>query len=490
MQIADARDCLRLSVAAICVLAHASGPAIPAECEVGTTRQLFLDDYVIAQMDGVKRVVNQPQRYPGNPIMGRDFHWEESSVDIPLVVLDPHTGLYHMYYRAYPISDQGDGLRYTCYARSTDGIHWEKPKLGFATYMDGTTENNILFPTHDGYGSFCPQAASIDPDPPSPDRRFVMVYKDGASEMAAVSPDGLHWTNVADIGDFRRDTLPTPPTPNPKYLFLHQNWVTGELDHRYRGVWRSESNDLVTWGGAGWAFRRLPDDSPDLEFYSASTDLVTANTYCGLHLAYVMLFPTDPAGAKLEDGTRMAGPLYLELAVSRDTINWTRVGRGQAFLPLGPPGSWDDGMIVGISGPFILGDEMRFYYGGWDIDHAETNGTAAIGMATLRRDGFVSIEPEGKSGSLLTKPFRLEGDRLVLNADAGSGKVLVEVIRPNGRPIRGFAAGDRRPITSDGLDQEVTWTSGRTLAELHGKRVALRFRLEGGAKLYAFQVQP
>ncbi len=459
-------------------------PAISARLEIGTQKQLFLDDYVIEKMDGLKRIVNQPQRYPGNPIVGRDYHWEEGSVDIPLVVFDPETGLYQMYYRAYPTTDG----RYTCYARSTDGIHWEKPMLGFATYQDGKTENNILFPTHDGYGSFCPQAASIDPDPPSPDRRFVMVYRDDASEMTVVSPDGLHWTNVANIGDFRRDTLPTPPTVNPKYLFLHQNWVTGELDHRYRGVWRSESNDLVTWGGAGWAFRRQPGDSPDLEFYSAGTDLVTANTYHGLHLAYVIMFPTDPEGAKLEDGTRMAGPLYMELAVSRDTIHWTRVARGQPFLPVGPPGSWDDGMIVGISGPFVVGDRMRFYYGGWNRTHAEEKGTAAIGMATLRLDGFVHIEPAEKEGSITTKSFKLAGAGLEVNADGRGGAILVEVLRPNGRPIPGLSADECIPIVADGLRQQVRWNSKRKLGTLKGWPIRLRFHLAGSARLYAFQI--
>ena len=49
-----------------------------------------------------------------------------------------------------------------------------------------------------------------------------------------------------------------------------------------------------------------------------------------------------------------------------------------------------------------------------------------IGLAKLRLDGFISVDAGGKEGVLLTEPFKFEGDKLVINADATGGEVAVE----------------------------------------------------------------
>ena len=40
-----------------------------APLEIGTNKQLFIDDYIIDHTLGVVRTLNQPAKYIGNPVM-------------------------------------------------------------------------------------------------------------------------------------------------------------------------------------------------------------------------------------------------------------------------------------------------------------------------------------------------------------------------------------------------------------------------------------
>ena len=44
--------------------------------EIGTRKQLFIDDYVIDETRGVTRNLNQPDKYAGNPFMIPLYPWE------------------------------------------------------------------------------------------------------------------------------------------------------------------------------------------------------------------------------------------------------------------------------------------------------------------------------------------------------------------------------------------------------------------------------
>ena len=46
--------------------------------EIGTKKQLFIDDLVIDEVHGVTRNLNQPAKYVGNPIMIPLHPWEEA----------------------------------------------------------------------------------------------------------------------------------------------------------------------------------------------------------------------------------------------------------------------------------------------------------------------------------------------------------------------------------------------------------------------------
>ena len=454
--------------------------------EIGHTKQLFFDDTIVAGMEGVRKVVNQPQRHPGNPLIVPGHPWEGRASVSPTVLYVPDAGQFYMYYWTH---GGMEGHIYTCLARSADGLHWEKPVLGLHEGPDGTKQNNIVLR---GEGNTArTRYVVLNPNAESADEAFVAMYIDNVpnlTEFIATSPDGIHWETVHRIGDLRNVTG-SPPTPNPPFFLVEQKWLVGELDHRYRAIWRTESRDLRTWGGGTWAVRRDAEDPPDLEFYHAVSHFMGSQTYHGFHLGYYFPYHTDPEGEKKTDGVRMAGTIDTALMVSRDTIDWLRIGRGKPFLPLGAPGTWEGGMVFGAP-ETVVGDEIRFYYSGFEKEHSAEENAGGVGLATLRADGFVSIEPEAGEGTLTTKPFELAGSRLEVNVDASEGQLRVSVLRGDGQPIAGLGAEEGRPLTADGLRQNVEWTAGKALTSRRGTTVRLRFHLAGRAKLYAFQIEP
>ena len=109
------------------------------------------------------------------------------------------------------------------------------------------------------------------------------------------------------------------------------------------------------------------------------------------------------------------------------------------------------------------------------------------GLATLRRDGFASMETDGE-GELVTRPLKFSGKCLFVNLDAAGGELLVEVADRRGIVIEPFSLANCRPVRADSTRERVAWNGG-DLAALAGREVRFRFRLRHG-KLYAFWVSP
>jgi hypothetical protein len=137
-----------------------------------------------------------------------------------------------------------------------------------------------------------------------------------------------------------------------------------------------------------------------------------------------------------------------------------------------------------------VGDQLYIYYSGVNGPHSGPKFPAdtivrthkpAIGLATLRRDGFVSLDAGADGGWLLTRPFALAERRLHLNVNASNGSCVVALCDADGRALPGFEQS--QPITGDNVDAEVMWPSVQPLAV--GGAVALRIALVE-ASLYSY----
>jgi hypothetical protein len=109
-----------------------------------------------------------------------------------------------------------------------------------------------------------------------------------------------------------------------------------------------------------------------------------------------------------------------------------------------------------------------------------------------RLDGFVSADaPYEREGTIVTRPFTFEGDRLVLNINTGGmGYALVGLADENGKPIEGFTVDDCVYINGNFVEHTVEWLGkGTDVSSLAGKPVRLMIKLRG-ASLFAMQFVP
>jgi len=183
------------------------------------------------------------------------------------------------------------------------------------------------------------------------------------------------------------------------------------------------------------------------------------------------------------------GVVDIQLATSRNARHWDRRIR-TPFIPTTPKeGAWDYGNNAPATNPPIrVGDELWFYYSGRGTHHDEVPNTGAIGLGTLRVDGFVSMDAGAQGGVLTTKPLRLTGRTLCINADAAGGRLLVEVMGQDGNVVAPFSTANCESLTSDAIRHAVRWRGATDLASIGDRIVRLRFRL-AGASLYAFWVE-
>jgi hypothetical protein len=259
------------------------------------------------------------------------------------------------------------------------------------------------------------------------------------------------------------------------------------------------------------------DDGP--EWYIAQFYTMRHFPYEGMYIGLLQKFDVSgfpPNYKKILTAGGEDGLGYYELVSSRDTEHWGRTGNRDVFLPVGEVGTWEAGWLDFPQPPLIVGDEIWIYYGAYHETHstpwiqsdqpdqaardsavarlnkqAKEKGmkysASAIGLATLRLDGWVSIDAGKKEGTLTTKPFVFEGDQLIINAQASQGVVAVEILDQAGRPRSGFARSDCDVFSGDAVRHTVTWNGRAGLPQRGDMPIRLRFYLRN-AKLFSFTV--
>jgi hypothetical protein len=120
----------------------------------------------------------------------------------------------------------------------------------------------------------------------------------------------------------------------------------------------------------------------------------------------------------------------------------------------------------------------------------------STGLATLRRDGFASMDwlPDqarvirrpATAGTLITRPIKFSGKHLFVNADAKGGDLRVEVLDASGRVLAPLTRDACVPVNADGTRLPVAWARG-SIGDVAGQEVRLRFSMSRG-RVYAFWV--
>ena len=517
-----------------------------APIEIGSTRQLFLDDHIVDTMDGVARQFHRPTRWEGNPVIHADQPWERGGGGVYLfggtVMYDEEDGLFKMWYRtSLPMEASAsralrepEGVYKACYAVSDDGIYWHKPALGL-TEFDGSRDNNLLPPSIEGMKQIRRPNLIKDYEEPDPERRYKMLYMDNFKGKWALSKgfsrDGITWRmNVGTPHIFERPIAPNGilfgwDPRRREYVHYHRKSgtmpadVDGRRVRRKYAVMRTSSPDFETWGHTDEAMAASETDPPN---WSPSHGVDLAGILYADDL-YVGAVDTVAAyhveDAPPEQWERVYANEYAEyrteLVMSRDGAAWRRAAPFWEFMRPGTWGAWDSDHI-GMTKPILYQDDLLIYYSGSNVPMGSNvpshplsgvintirNGqwmAHAIGLAKLRLDGFASMDAYEGGGVLTTKTMVFRGRRLEVNVRAPAapfgqqlrpaspyGAFDVSILDDAGRPIEGYSSDRCDTFTGDERRHVVTWGGNDRVDALAGRPIRLRFHLRNAA-LYAFQ---
>ena len=440
--------------------------------DIGTDRQLFVDDYWIDESSGVKRKLHSPQKK--ETVLKPEKPWEQRFVSWVGTMKDGDK--FKAYYRCSNLGE-GGGREITAYQESYDGIHWEKPNLGLMEY-EGSKDNNIVW-----MGPGANMAPFKDPNPQVPDdeRYKSIVRKRGL--LALLSPDGLRWRlaqekPISTDGPFDTFNLAFWDPWREEYV-AYARGVGGNEGSFHGGVrWvrRATSKDFRSWT----PLENI--DAGDAPFEHLYTNpCVPYERASGTYLMFPSRFEPDrepqpdwPAGPGLNDIVFMS---------SRDGVNFDRSFMEAIIRPGLDRDNWHERGIYVDPGLVQTSPTELSVYGSehWRLP------TMRIVRYAFRMDGFVSVNACYGGGEFTTRPFTFEGNELELNYSTSAvGSVKVEIQDAEGRPQPGFTLDDCPEMFADLIEGKVAWENGSDVSSLAGLPVRLRFALMD-ADLYAFK---
>lgn len=436
----------------------------------------FIDESEVTLKQQLYRMVHPARRESLEPVLPANGQDEGTAIGYAAAVRPEPDGPFLLYYMCH-----GDGrLRL---ARSGDGRKWERRGAALTEPDQYAVDNMAVVPVGRGADPwFCGAC------------RAGYVYCRG-SKTEGGAPRGLHLVRSLDgehlevrkpgilpgVGD--RSSLYFDPVDQIYGLISRPSgrmpgFRRGEL-HRVRtaNLWRSR--DLVDWENHGIVLAYDERDRHDVEIYG-----MQPFRHGNRLLAWVEVY------------YRGVERLDTQLAHSRDGLHWKRVEPRDPALAMGGEGAWDSHWAVPTNNPpFTAGDRMLVLYSGSGTKHgSKDRHRRGIGLASLRRDGWVSLEAGRQEGVVVTRPLPLEQPmRLELNANCYSGYITVEVMAAmdgqESTPLAGYSQDLSRMEQVDGVRLPVHWGEQTVVPAQPASRCYLRFAMQQ-ASFFAYRWVP
>jgi len=512
---------------------------------LGDRKYLFIDDAIVDESENITFNVNPPKidrmvmELEGiDEGMKGEWDWFRKHLNI----LEDDEGLIRLY---LPVDHIYLGV-----FLSRDGVHFEAPDLG----MEHNGRMNIVLPEPVGTGTVI-----IDPNAP-PEHRWKYItgyHKRGV--YVYTSPDGYNFSRyklallpfrgatqndvVYDdqrqqyLGYWRSGFARTPGWHTQREFVLSISDdikppmsftpVSAEEQHKEaqrrrlsRGRPWYLDNGPLTPGKFGIEFP--PVFSPDDEFDGASGGIYNPkvlkypwapDTYLAFPIFYFHYLEGYP-GRQIHQGKRSDGPAETQFSASRDGISWKRYPR-PTYVGLGKYDGLDVVQTFIAQGMVKRGDEIWQYVYGDQGYHHTGEGRAGTEIRRIYRliqrfDGFVSADaPYNRYGTVITRPLKFKGNRLVLNIDTDAhGYALVGLLDENGSPIKGFSIEESVMINGDHISIDAEWIKsgiekfGKSIRDfegnvedvkvsgdvssLEGRTIRVKIKMRG-AKLYSMQ---
>ena len=339
-----------------------------------------------------------------------------------------------------------------------------------------------------------------EPHDPNPDRRYkAVVWHDWRDSQGVppegyylyTSPDGLRWTQEREqpvalnqnshqsgIGDtslFFWDDRLGRYVCYTKILFRGPTMRTSGM---------MESDDLLHWSRPRMIIYPDSLDDPDTQIYE----------HYGFYYESMWIGLMRVMHTALIDENRKQ--TVVELTASRDGRHFTRVGKRELLIPLGASDEWDPHYHAPTSPPILVGDELWIYYFSMPLLDAKKVGekkaresqVSRIGLATIRRDGFVSLDAGDEPGKVVTRPLTFDGKQLYVNANVSEkGYLKAEFQDMAGKPVTSYRLSDCTPVQGDVLSSSITWHDRDQVRLPAGQSYRLVFELKN-ARLYSFWI--
>lgn len=468
----------------------------PEVVNISVGRQLFVDNFLI-ESTTLKRTYYYPEYYSGNPILQPDKDWERvsnkgSAFAAPFsdgIWYDETESKFKMWYMAggggYSVNNAG----VTCYAESADGINWVKPVL---SVVSGT---NIVDKGSERDAS----VVWLDKQEANASKRYKMFQVAGGKGNwkyhYKTSADGKQWRDNSSPSQSVADRSTVYKNPFRDvwvWSMRHNVRVKSSDPYTIRARDYYENADPVAGNqnakadlGLFW-FGPWPDEQKHLHYHNndGSPGIYNQDAvpYESIMLGFFSVWQGPENDVCSADNVIKRNQIMV--GYSRDGYSWHRDDINPFLAVDENRAAWNNGNLQSVVGtPIIVKDKLYFYLSGRRLDG--TNEITSTGLATLRRDGFVSMKG---TGELLTSKLKFTGEHFFVNANI-KGELRVELLNADGTVLPGFAKADCKPIVSDEVKQKVEWNDNSNLASLKGKNIKARFYITDG-EIYSFWISP
>lgn len=447
--------------------------------DIGKRRELFVDRFLIEEMDGVDLMLHRPVKAerPTSPLPPKHY-----------ITVIKDGDLFRAYWRARdPSSDNsaesGDSAETVNYAESRDGHEWTFPSLGIHEIAGSRANNVILAKMPALLHNFSPfldsrpgvlqderfKALSGHPGPG--DKRGKA--SPGMGLTAFHSADGIQWTRQQEVIPYRSEWRHAFDSQNVSFWSATENqyvcyFRTWTPDARLRSISRTTSVDFKVWSEPV----AMNPNFPGEHLYTNQTHpyFRAPHIYIALPTRYVPGRGDVDASADHRNATDI---LLMTTRAGSERFDRTFT---EAFIRPGlDPERWRNrANYVALNVVPTGAREMSIYHRSGD-------------RYVLRTDGFASVHAGGQPGEFLTRPIVFGGRSLSVNlSTSAAGGIRVEIQTASGAPIPGFGLEDCDVTYGDDLDLQVSWNHNTNLAALVGQPVRLRFVMTD-CDLFAFQ---
>lgn len=454
---------------------------------IGNQRELFVDHYLISKLIDAQLVLHEPK--DEGEVFRFDKPWEGPFCGYFTIIKDENK--FKAYYRGTPETGMdGNSGEVTCYAESTDGIHWQKPSVGIYDVL-GTRDNNVILANDTPFSHNFSPFLDTKPNVPIHEKYKAIAGVHDTGLFGFISKDGIHWEKIGDSPIFTKGIFDSQNVvfwseSEECYVCYFRTWSGPEFTG-IRTISRTTSEDFIHWS-----------DPERMDFgYTALEHLYTNQTNAyfrapHIYIAIAARFMPNRQVITSEQAVELnVNPSYFKdcsdviFMTSRGGNTYDRTFT-QSFIR---PGIGLENWVSRSNYPALNvvqtgKDEMSIY-----VQKNYAQPTAHLNRYSLRLDGFASINAPYFGGEMITKLFTFNGKELNLNfATSAAGFIKVEILDEDGNKIPGYELENSTEIIGNEIEKTVTWKSNPDLGKLNNKPIRLRFVMRD-ANLYSMKFQ-